>query len=218
MMNINNILCFGDSITHGDLDTLKGGWVERLKLAYFHQVEQSVTANASNSLMNKVYNLGVGGDTTDGLVSRFEAEFKARVFSKSQSNIILAYGLNDLVIHKNKNKVPIAIFIRHLEQCLTFAVARKARIGLMSVLPIPIKVDGKLNAHGNIRLNDDVVKYNHAIMGLANQYNASYIDTFSAFNDNHCSELFCPDQVHPNSDGHELIFQRAWQFLNQSEA
>ena len=52
-------LIFGDSITQGFND-LTGGWVQRLR--------ESLT------LDDFVINLGVSGDTSDGLLARFEVE------------------------------------------------------------------------------------------------------------------------------------------------
>lgn len=217
-MNIHNILCFGDSVTHGEQDNICSGWVERLKLDYYHQLEQSSTAHDLTSNVFKVYNLGIGSDTTDGLVARFETEFNARVFSKSQCSVILAYGLNDLVIHKNKNKVPLSIFTRHLTQCIAFAAARNARIGLMSLLPIPPVLDGKVNVHGHLRFNDDAVAYNQALKTIANQNNARYIDCYSAFIAHNTTDLYCRDWVHPNADGHKLIHQQVRHFLKDDDA
>lgn len=74
-------LIFGDSITQGFND-LTGGWVQRLR--------ESLT------LDDFVINLGVSGDTSDGLLARFEVELKPRLSTEGESNIILiAIGSND---------------------------------------------------------------------------------------------------------------------------
>lgn len=57
-----NCLCFGDSITYGEYDGVSGGWTEILK-RYFH----SRFINENIEELN-VFNLGIGGETTDGIV------------------------------------------------------------------------------------------------------------------------------------------------------
>ena len=63
-------LCvFGDSITWGAWDVEKGGWVNRLRL--FIDKE---------NLNYRVFNCGVGGDTTKELVARVSSEMAAPPF------------------------------------------------------------------------------------------------------------------------------------------
>lgn len=57
-----NCLCFGDSITYGEYDGVSGGWTDILK-RYFH----SRFINENIEELN-VFNLGIGGETTDGIV------------------------------------------------------------------------------------------------------------------------------------------------------
>ena len=66
------ILCFGDSITLGEKDIEQGGWADRLKKQYFQQFVDSQTQKIT------LYNLGVAGETTDGLVKHVDSELSAR--------------------------------------------------------------------------------------------------------------------------------------------
>lgn len=62
-------IVFGDSITYGEGD-LHGGWVQYLREELINDI---------------VYNLGIDGETTTGLVNRLEKEIKPRV-SEDDSN------------------------------------------------------------------------------------------------------------------------------------
>jgi lysophospholipase L1-like esterase len=81
---MHNLFCFGDSICFGEGDSQTGGWVEQLK----KRLKDTT-----------VFNLGVPGETTDGLRLRFEPEVKPRIFRSSKTTIILNYGANDIVVH-----------------------------------------------------------------------------------------------------------------------
>ena len=66
---------WGDSITFGAGDSEKGGWVNRL----------------DEDLEVEIHNLGIGGDRSYDLISRFEVECE-----KMEPDIILfAIGTND---------------------------------------------------------------------------------------------------------------------------
>ncbi len=121
------ILCFGDSVTFGEIDTDNGGWVDQLKKHYI-----SLQANSTRQDIS-VYNLGIGGETTDALCIRFEIEFQARIKKGLKALVIFAYGANDIVIHKNKNIVPLKYFIRNLKQCIQKVQQNAGEVILLSL-------------------------------------------------------------------------------------
>ena len=81
-------LFFGDSITYGEYDGVFGGWVDILKRYALQKYNER-----SNELI--LFNLGIGGETTEGLLNRMSHEMKAR--NSADGNIIfIGYGANDL--------------------------------------------------------------------------------------------------------------------------
>ena len=67
-------LFFGDSITYGEYDGVFGGWVDILKryaLQKFHE------GNGDELIL---FNLGIGGETTEGLLKRIPHELAAKKF------------------------------------------------------------------------------------------------------------------------------------------
>lgn len=93
-----NCLFFGDSITYGEYDGVLGGWTDVLK-RYFH----SRFINENIEELN-VFNLGIGGETTNGLVKRFSTEAAART-SPDQNLIFFAYGANDVALKEGYRMV-----------------------------------------------------------------------------------------------------------------
>ena len=168
-----NILCFGDSITLGEKDHLQGGWVDRLKCFYLDKYLNAKIQQVS------VYNLGIGGETTDALANRFDVEFNARHIKGQKTIVFFAYGANDIVIHKDKNIVPEQYFIRNLKACIEHARVKNAEIVLMSILPISVETDNSFNQYGQIRRSQDIQKYNNTIKNLASDLNCYYLDIAS---------------------------------------
>jgi len=193
------ILCFGDSITLGEIDTENGGWVDQLKIDFIRYYADSIRQEVS------VCNLGICGETTDGLSARFSEEFNARFIKGQPTLVIFSYGINDIVIHKNKNIVPENYFVRNLKNCIDFSKSKQAIIILSSLTPISDRNDGVVNQHGKLRYNKNIKTYNMLLQKLAQDSNSFYLDIYSQFNKKK-NRLLSKDGVHPNSDGHQLIY------------
>ena len=202
------ILCFGDSITLGEKDIEGGGWADRLKKDYFAQFV--------DSQMQKItlYNLGVAGETTDGLVKRFDIELRARSIKGQRLIVVFAYGANDIVIHKDKNIVPESYYIRNLKHCIEAAKKFKADILLLNLLPIADSIEGVVNSHGKLRFEHDIQAYNFIIKNLSHELNCEYLDLYASFVKNNKEEYLSSDGVHPNSKGHKLLYQKIKQKLS----
>jgi lysophospholipase L1-like esterase len=193
------ILCFGDSVTFGEIDTDNGGWVDQLKQHYIALQSNSTRQDIS------VYNLGIGGETTDGLCIRFEIEFQARIKKGLKTLVMFAYGANDIVMHKNKNIVPLGYFIRNLKQCIQKAKQNASEVILLSLTPINDSIDGIINQHDKLRYSKDIIIYNSALKVLAEETNSIYLDTYGQFISNDKDGLLSSDGLHPNSAGHQVI-------------
>ena len=201
------ILCFGDSVTFGEIDTESSGWVDQLKQDY-------ITLQASSTRQDiSIYNLGIGGETTDGLCVRFEVEFNARFKKGLDTLVMFSYGANDIVIHKDKNIVPITYFIRNLKRCIQAAQLNGAKVFLLGLTPISHSIDGVINQHDKLRHSKDVKKYNSALEDLSKETKSFYLNTYEKFVSNDKNELLSGDGLHPNTAGHKVIYQMVKQEL-----
>jgi len=195
-----NILCFGDSITHGQADSEAGGWADRLKQFFFAQ-----GCNACYQEIN-IFNLGIGGENSDGLRRRFGNELRAR-FIKGQTHlVILQYGANDIVIHKNKNIVPERYFVRNITECIEQAKQAGAMVLMLNLIPIAEITDNQINQHGELRRQSDIRHYNQILRSLADAIDCEYLDLHaSCINAKY--DFLAGDGLHPNSQGHEILYQ-----------
>ncbi len=96
-MSEEAVLVFGDSIAMGLWDE-RGGWPERLWDGH----------------SRIVYNLGVDGNTSDDVKSRFSSEAKSRGANKN-SVIIFAVGINDSSRMNSRNRVNLAKYVRNMD-------------------------------------------------------------------------------------------------------
>jgi acyl-CoA thioesterase-1 len=197
---MHNIICFGDSITLGELDEIGGGWVDRLKSEY---MRRWAIGSAAEAL---VFNLGIGGETTQGLRGRFEAELKQRRSVSSCDIATLAYGANDAVVRGKKHLVALDVYIENLACCIKIAHAQTVRVALVNITPIAPAVDGRENSSGSIRTTATISAYNAGLSALARKTGAHLIDVNQALRQ-HVDVSLRPDGVHPNHLGHQLTYE-----------
>jgi lysophospholipase L1-like esterase len=195
-MLIQRIFCFGDSVTFGERDLEFSGWVSRLNRLFFQQMR------GASIIPLAAYNLGIGGETTDGLKKRFENELSARRLKNSKTTVLFQYGLNDMVLHKGKNRVPLTYFKRNLVACIQYSLERKLDVGLITIHPFSESLDNKVDCFGHIRSLTDVGLYNEALYELAALYGCQLIDVEKIFR---AETMLAEDAIHPNALGHQAI-------------
>ncbi|WP_312557831.1 SGNH/GDSL hydrolase family protein [Empedobacter brevis] len=194
---MTNCLFFGDSITYGEYDGILGGYVDILK-RYCHAEFYQNNTNEINC-----FNLGIGGETTEGLIKRFEIEVQAR-YSPDENLIFFLYGANDLAEKNNVELVSLADFEANLSQMISHAKEFTKNVYLISILPISKTVDGINVPERKFRTTQKIELYNQKLKELAAQNDAEFIDIFSSFNTN--KEVFLSkDGVHPNEKGYGFI-------------
>ena len=194
-------LFFGDSITYGEYDGVFGGWVDILKRFALQKYNEGST----NELI--LFNLGIGGETSEGLVKRIPHEMKAR--NSADGNIIfIGYGANDLAVKDGNQMVNQTQFKANIEAAIQDAKLYSNEIYLVSILPISEKIDSKISTTGKIRTNEDVLVYNQILKDIATENALSYIDFHSAFLEDK-EILLSKDGVHPNEKGYGMMAEIA---------
>lgn len=186
-------LIFGDSITQGFND-LTGGWVQRLR--------ESLT------LDDYVFNLGISGDTSDGLLARFEAELKPRLSGDASNFVLISIGSNDSAWNHQLNQcwVPLEKYKNNLLQLIKLGKKYTGKIILISPEPIDqAKVD-PIPWEPTLSYKSDLVKqYNQTMKAVGKSESLKFVDLFNQLPPEYIQTL--DDGVHPNVAGHKLIFQ-----------
>ncbi|MBE4948336.1 SGNH/GDSL hydrolase family protein [Chryseobacterium culicis] len=194
-------LFFGDSITYGEYDGVFGGWVDILKryaLQKFHE------GNGDELIL---FNLGIGGETTEGLLKRMPHELNAR--NSADGNIVfLSYGANDLAVKDGVQIVNPEKFRNNMKEAVKQAKRFSSEIYLVSILPFSQKIDGVVVSSGKKRVNEDVVNYNEILKNIAAEDALGYIDFYSAFLEDK-EVLLSADGVHPNEKGYGMMAEIA---------
>lgn len=197
-----NVLVFGDSIAYGAWD-LQGGWIKRLR----EFLEEKNSDDLTECPL--VYNLGISGDTSTGLLERFESEIKPRVEEGEETIIIIAIGQNDAQFLHDENRLRTSKeeFRQNLQKLISLAKRFSDRIVFVGLVPVdenrvaPIPWD-----MNKFYLNKNIREYNSAIKEVCEQKGAKFIDIFEEFVKTDYKRLLY-EGLHPNSAGHKKIFE-----------
>jgi len=207
------VLVFGDSISYGAWDK-KGGWVQLLKGFLF---EKSL---ANPNFDYKVYNLGISGDTTEDLLERFELETKQRVKrEKEEPIIIFAIGLNDSYFIQSRNSIAVLSekFKKNIKKLINLAQQFSSKIIFVGLTPVE---ESKVNPMpwdlDKSYSNENIAKYNQIIKVVCSKNNIDFVEIFENWIKEDYKDLL-EDGAHPNSEGHQRIFETVKNFLIQNK-
>ena len=201
------ILAFGSSETWGAFDDEFGGWVERLKLYFF---------NHRYDTLHSVYNLGISGDDTRGLVFRLKKQMEIMENADFSDYIfIFSIGKNDVRwFEERENKVVgISEYESNIKKIINIARGFSNRILFIGYPEIEEEKvnpwsEGEKNSYYE---NKSLEMYDDKLKELCCKENVIYIHTRNLLSKEDLS-----DGLHPNAKGHSKIFERVRDELNMA--
>jgi lysophospholipase L1-like esterase len=205
------IMTFGDSITLGVWDK-EGGWVQRLR--NFLEKKNSPT---SRNFYYPIYNLGVDADTTASLLDRIENDIKKRLVVDTKLIIIIKIGEADSCLVKNNIRTPIKIFEKNINKI--FAIAKKYSPNIIFVGLNPVDESKAQPVWWNEKLsfsNEKIREYELALKKACILENIPFVSMFDEWMKLNYKKLL-EDGVHPNSKGHQKIFETLKNYLIENK-
>lgn len=192
------ILVFGDSQTYGGWDS-EGGWCDRLK-RYYH----ARTVQANGRVKTQVLNLGIGGETTRGLLARMEIEIEARLSANWPLSIVIAIGINDSRSIKSPANVlvPVEEYRKNLDDLLQRAKNHTKNVLMVGLTPVR---DDTLQYSDLIYYDSRIKQYDEVMSNAASAHAIEKVQLFDIlYPFRH--EIFSWDGLHLNDKGHAAIF------------
>lgn len=173
---------FGDSVVQAAY--AKRGWVDMLR--------EYLEKKYPNDFVN-VFNLGVGGNTTDDMLKRFASEAAARI----PTSIIFSVGVNDSGYYQTPDRpvVEPAQFRANLEKLIGAAQKVSADIIFVGLVLGKVGPDEKTFTRQRTKDYDQIIKE------VAEKHACRFIDLL----DELAPEDF-QDGLHPNDLGHRKMF------------
>lgn len=208
------ILIFGDSITQGFHDAECGGWANRLAI---FGIQKSIETDFQEGF--DVMNLGISGDCTNRLAKRFDAEAEVRTKGQKHDTVIIfAVGVNDTqrYVATGEIKTPVEQFVNNIRTLQEKARAVADIVVFVGLAPI---VEDKVNpmpwADDRGHASADVQVYDDLIKNVCLETECLYIPMCDVFGDAENVINIFEDGIHPNTYGHQLMYEQVQSMLSE---
>jgi lysophospholipase L1-like esterase len=199
------VLVFGDSITQGFWDT-EGGWVARLRKHYDERQLKDLTNNDEPV----IFNLGISGDFTEGVIKRFENEFNARSWRwpNEEFTFIFAIGINDTITIDGKEWSRPERYSSELYNLIELAKSKSNKILFIGLTPVDESRANGRPGKPKMYNNERIILFDNALEKACQRNHVNYLKPYEKIKAEmvNGNKLF-DDGLHPNNEGHELIFQ-----------
>lgn len=201
------ILCFGDSITYGNWDP-KGGWVGRLRdYLDSKSLENYSGDDLYSTYYTLTYNLGIPGETSSGLLERFETELAMRYNPDELNIILIAVGINDSRFYKSadRHETDIDEFRQNIWDLEEIAKKYTNDVAFIGLTPVDENRTNPLSWEADaVYKNEYIEKYDRVIKEFCESRKVPFIDIFSQMEELEVAKL-SEDGIHPNKEGYKLI-------------
>ncbi len=196
------IVCIGDSIVEGEGDELGlSGWAGRL---------QQKILKGSGIGENRVYNLGMGMETSIDLMHRFFSE----VLYRDPDIIIMqaSHGDSRIMVNNAKEEefeVGKSARLRAYHKLFKYLSESHKKVLILGLNPASPDTSLK---KASPRRAEHVELHNRGLKELCKQYGVPFLDPRDIF----CNvklEDFYADGLHPNSKGYSLMFDAIYNKL-----
>ena len=197
------VVCIGDSIVEGEGDESgQSGWAGRL---------QQKVLKESKVGANRVYNLGMGMETSLDLLHRFFSE----VLYRDPDIIILQAAHGDSRSRLNNAgeeefEIGKGVRLRVYHRLLDYLAKSGRKVLILGLNPVSPNARFKKAVPQRAA---HIEAHNLGLKKLCNEYGLPFLDPPRDIFKNQPLEGLYTDGLHPNSQGYELMFKAIYQQL-----
>lgn len=201
------ILAFGDSITYGNWDP-EGGWVGRLRTYLDSKsLENYSGEDLYSTYYTLTYNLGIPGETSSGLLERFETELVMRYNPDELNIILIAIGINDSRYYNSlaQYETDIDRFRQNIWDLEEIAKKYTNDVAFIGLTPVDeTRTDPIFWETDAVYKNESIEKYDTVIREFCESRKIPFIDIFSQMKQLEVAKLM-EDGIHPNREGYKIL-------------
>ncbi len=190
------VLAFGDSITFGIGDPRQNGWAGLL--------QKELQLNGQ-----RLYNLGIPGDTSADVCRRFSKECGARISRAGPSDrivVLFGVGTNDSkgIGRPERSLIPLDAFRRNLAKLNALASAVSKDIVFVGLVPVD-ESRTTPDSDNDYYTNNALALYNACLREHCASSGLGFADFFDSWLKRDYASLLS-DGLHPNAEGYRIMY------------
>lgn len=145
-----------------------------------------------------VYNLWIPGDTTNGVLLRFEHEISCRW----HDIVIFAIGINDTryIEREEDGETPINVFSNNIQKLIDMSLKHTDKVVFIGMTRINPEIE---QLWPNFFSNRTIERYDRMMKEILKKNNIPFIEVADCVN-----PIDLSDGLHPNQKGQEKIFRK----------
>jgi lysophospholipase L1-like esterase len=188
----------GDSFIEGFGDIKNLGWCRRII---------NIIQNNNPSFQIDYYNLGLRGDTSSQILSRFTRETKTLQLNNKHNILILSFGTNDCISVGDTQRVTFKKSVDNLKNLIESS--KEDFNEVLFITPPFLAID---------ELNDKLKTLIPLYIETLDTLNINYINLFELLKNNEpwIHDILSTDLVHPSDEGYEELTNLIYNHPNWS--
>jgi lysophospholipase L1-like esterase len=196
------VLVFGASVAQGYWDS-EGGWAARLQRHYDSQQMKDFTAD-----LPRVMNLGISGDTSEQVLKRIGSESAARQNSKGIS-IIIQVGGNNAAEENGHTRTTSEQYQNEIKEIIQQAKKFTNKIMVVGFQCVDESKTTPVPWVDYHYKNSNMLVFEKAAQTICAQIHIPFVPVHEQFKQavDNGNNLLSHDGLHPNDEGHKLIFE-----------
>jgi lysophospholipase L1-like esterase len=199
---MSSIVIFGDSITQGFWDT-RGGWVQRIRSKFDEEFLLEDVFDGSVPYLD-FYNLGIDGDTSNGVLSRLEDDLKPRLGDDGDV-VVFAVGSNDAIVENGKPWTAEDQFKENLAKLLGVAQKHVSKIMFVGLTPCDETLTTPVPGQDAYCTNERLRLFDQIMRDFCSENAVKFVNVFDKFLNAMGEEKLLADGSHPNNAGSQLV-------------
>ena len=209
---MNRITVFGGGTAHGLWDS-QGGWSHRLRTNLY---KRTIDTNGEEHW--ELYNLAIRGDSSQDIKERFKDDLEETMKHEDEAEqiTILHVGGNDaqFIYEEDDVRTSPEDFEANLKEIVEQSKEKSDTTILMGMIPVDEEPKPIPDSGGRSFTANRMKHYHGIIQEVAEEKEVLLLDLFKQFKGN--SDLY-QDGLHPNNEGHKVIFQELQEMMQKED-
>lgn len=181
----------------------------RIRTRYDQQMIDSLSDDPPT-----LFNLGVSGDDSGDLLTRFDNETKVR--ATEELAFVIAIGINDTRTEADAPYSDVTRYKQNLEGILKLAKHYSNKILFVGLTPCVEERSNPVSWGNAGYTNDRIKEFDSVLSQFCKENKVPFVEVFGPFTKAQTEVELLPDGLHPNDKGHQLLADMVLPKLQES--